>query len=65
MTRLLPPVNGYASATSLRAALALAVNTTVYSEDALKCDRTAARASFAHLNDKAELDGELDELFER
>lgn len=29
ITRLLPPVNGYASATSLRAALALAVNTTV------------------------------------
>jgi len=55
MTRLLPPVNGYASPTIFRAALAFAVNTTVYSDGARKWERTAWRASSAHLKDSFEL----------
>lgn len=52
---MLPPVNGNDSPTNFRAALAFAVKTTVYSGGALKKERTAARASSAHLTDKEEL----------
>jgi hypothetical protein len=54
--RVLPPVNGNDSPTSFKAALALAVKTTVYCDgDTLKCVRTACRASSAHLSESFEL----------
>ena len=50
----LPAVNGYDSPTSLSAALALAVKTTVYSSgEALKNAKTARRASFSETRGQA------------
>jgi len=48
-------VKGYASPTSFKAPVALLVNMTVYSGGAWKNERTALRASFAHVEDSFEL----------